>query len=360
MNSNLDFTQEFPVLNHYTYLNTASSGLLPASVVAWREQHDKALLQEASMFRDQHKTHIWEIKETVARFFSTEKERVALVPNFSIGLNILMEGLPKNQKILMIEGDYPSVNWPVEFRDFEVCYADLNENLETNIEAAFAKHRPDVFLCSIVQYITGIKVDLTFLKELKNQYPETLFIADGTQYFGTERFHFSESAFDIVGASSYKWMLGGYGNGFFLLKDGLDKKLFPNTIGFNSADAVFGNRDKINIIGKMELGHQDTLNYGTLAQSIELLEKIGMESVETYLQEFSSWAHERFRALSLLPIEISERKNHSTIFNIKGDEKLLQHLRKNNIIVSARGKGLRISFHFYNKPEEIELLLKNI
>ena len=259
---------------------------------------------------------------------------------------------------MLIEGDYPSINWPVEFRDFEVCYASLDENLEANIETAFKKHEPDVFLCSIVQYISGILLDLDFLKDLKSKYPNTLFIGDGTQFFGTRVFNFENSAFDVVGASCYKWMLAGYGNGFFMLKEGVEERIFPHTIGFNSADAVFGNREKVNIVGKLEPGHQDTLNYGSLKVAIELLESMGVDAIENYLKELSKTIKEQLQEHNLLAPNTALRKEHSTIFNIDANRFDFEELRANNIIASQRGKGIRVSFHGYNSASDLDELLK--
>jgi len=352
-----ELKSEFPILEKYTYLNTASSGLIPKQIVQWRHQHDLQFMEEASVFRDTHKAHIWEIKSAVANQFSYKKERVALVPNFSMGLNILLEGIPKGQKILLIEGDYPSINWPVEFRDFDISFVTLDEHLEDNLATAFQKEKPDVFMCSMVQYISGVLLDLDFLKQLKNQYSNTLFIGDGTQFFGTRDFNFQNSAFDIVGASAYKWMLSGYGNGFFLLKEGVEDRIFPSTIGFNSADAVFGNKNKINIVGRLEPGHQDTLNFGSLKKAIELQESIGFNAISEYLSAFSITIKERLSATGRLPSWIEKRSLHSNIFNIHGDQQLYEKLKNENIITSLRGNGIRVSFHWYNTEEDLEKLL---
>ena len=360
MNFKENFGNEFPVCESHTYLNTAANGLLPRSVMNWRREHDEEFLNGGSIFREGHKTFIWEIKETVARFFHTEKDRIALVPNFSIGINMLMEGISKGQRVLMIEGDYPSVNWPVEYRDFDVCYAALNADLEKNIEKAFEKYKPNIFLCSIVQYISGLRIDLDFLKKLKESYPNTLFIGDGTQFFGTADFNFQESAFDIVGASAYKWLLAGFGNGFFLLKEGVEEDIFPKAIGFNSADAVFGKKDQINMVGRMEPGHQDTLNYGSLKKALEFLDRVGIQNIEAYLTQQSKFICERLTEHELLEPTIIERKQHGTIFNIKGNKAQFRKLHDANIICSQRGKGIRVSFHLYNGISDLEKLLEII
>jgi len=360
MTKPIDFSQEFPVLEKYTYLNTAASGLLPKSVAEWRHQHDEAFVAQGSSFRDHHKEHIWEIKGEVARFFETEADRIALVPNFTFGLNVLLEGIPRGKKVLLLERDYPSINWPVEQRDFEVRYVGLDEHLELSLERAFERFKPDYFLCSLIQYINGICIDLTFLKELKSRYPNTVFIGDGTQSFGAWNYSFDTGPFDIVGASAYKWLLAGYGVGFIILKKGIEAYISPKTIGFNSADAVYGNKDAINLAGRLEPGHQDTLNYGSLQKALQLLSQIGMETIERKVKLLSELAFNKFQELGWLEPSVINRGSHSSLFNISVDPSLFMKLKSKGIITSQRGKGIRVSFHFYNTQKDLNCLVDAI
>jgi selenocysteine lyase/cysteine desulfurase len=355
-----DFRKEFPVTKDYTYLNTASCGLLSRSLVQWRHEHDVKLMEGGSIFRDTHKQHIIEIRAGLAGFFSTSEDTVALVPNFSFGMNTILEGLPKGNKVLLLQGDYPSINWPVEFRDFEVCYAAIDKNLEANIEQAIAEHRPDIFAFSYVQYISGIMMDPAFLSRLKAYHPELLLIADATQFLGTTNFNFTESPIDVIGASAYKWLLAGYGNGLFMIKPEARERIHLSTIGFNSADATFGNRDEISFVGRMEPGHLDTINFGSLGVSIAFLSKVGMDPIEAHLNALIQKAKNEFSKRDLLDESVVHRGRHSTIFNLKGNKDLFERLKANNIICSLRGKGIRVSFHFYNSMNDLNKLLSVI
>ncbi|RMA57613.1 selenocysteine lyase/cysteine desulfurase [Ulvibacter antarcticus] len=353
-----DLKKEFPVLQEYTYLNTASCGLLSKTLTEWRREQDDRLLKGGSVFRDLHKPHIERIRSTVARFFSASEMEIALIPNFSFGFNTLLNGLPKNKKVLLLKTDYPSINWPVENRDFDVCYAEVDTNLEQNIEEAVREHQPDVFAFSIVQYLTGIKIDFDFLKRLKAYHPDLLLIGDGTQFLGTSEFSFSESPLDVVAASTYKWMLSGYGNGLLMIKEDAQRKILPETIGFNSADAIFSKRNDFAYVKHFEPGHQDTLNYGSLEQSILNMENIGMDVISERIASLSTLAKLRFAELDLLDETTLNREQHSNIFSLKGGDAIFQKLKENKIICSQRGKGIRVGFHFYNTEEDLEKLIK--
>ncbi|MRI01575.1 aminotransferase class V-fold PLP-dependent enzyme [Kriegella sp. EG-1] len=353
-----ELRSEFPVFEKYIYANTASSGLLYNELLKWRSRHDQSLLHGGSIMRDGARKILNETRETIARYFNCKKENVALIQNFSIGINILLEGLDKNEKVLLLEGDYPSVTWPFERRGFSLSFAKLNENLEQNIRQKVASENITVLAISIVQWLDGTKVELNFLKRLKEEFPKLLIIADGTQYCGTDIFDFENSGIDVIGASSYKWLLSGYGNGFMLFKDEVEKRLALKTIGFNSANAEPLKKDTLHFTKYFEPGHLDTLNFGSLKMSLEFFERIGKDTIENRLFELSNYAKEKLTALNVLSVAVVKRKKHSTIFNVTGGDELFKKFVDNNIICSQRGSGIRISFHIYNTKKDVDKIVK--
>lgn len=351
-----NFRKQFPVLSQYTYLNTAASGLLPESVLEFRQDHDLDFLISGSILKEKQGEVLSGVREAVGRFFHCAPNRVGLTPNFSYGFNILMEGIEKGKKVLLLKNDYPSVNWAVESRDFEVCYAEIDENLEQNIVRAIVKEKPDIFAFSLVQWINGIRIDADFLKDLKKKFPHLLLFGDGTQYCGIETFDFEASALDVLGASAYKWMNAGYGNAFFLFKEHMEDKIFPKSLGFNSLQGKYKPQEG-SLIGKFEPGHQDTLNFGSLKAAIDLMNKLGMGTITEQVAELSREAKSAFEKENLLEPAVVKRTFHSPIFNIRGDDTLFQKLRSKNIICSQRGEGIRVSFHYFNTSEDLEKLL---
>lgn len=350
---------EFPVTSQYAHLNTASSGLMSETLLDFRNDHDLDYLIMGSKLKDKQDVFLTKVRESVGKFFNCFPNQVALVPNFSIGFNTLLGGLPRENKVLLLKQDYPSINWAVESRGFKICYSDIDEHVEDNILQTVEKEKPDVFAFSLVQYINGLQIDFEFLKQLKNKYPNLLIVADGTQYCGVEKFDFANSGLDILGASAYKWMNAGYGNGFFLFKEMMQDRIFPKTTGFNSIRGKYKEKQD-SLIGKFEPGHQDTLAFGSLKAAIELIGKVGIENIENQIKILKSAAKEAFEERGLLEESITKRKIHSSIFNIKGDDKLFNQLREKNIICSQRRVGIRVSFHYFNILDDLKQLLQVI
>jgi selenocysteine lyase/cysteine desulfurase len=350
--------KKFPVLNQCIYANTASAGLLSEDLMEWRQGHDLDFLIGGSEMKNKGFAHMPEIKKTVGNFFHCKSENVALVPNFSMGLNLLLEGLSKDKTVLLLNNDYPSLNWPFETRSFKRDYVDIDGNMEENIRAKVKSGTIDVLALSLVQWVNGVRIDLGFLRDLKKEFPTLIIIADGTQFLGMEPFDFENSGIDILGASAYKWLLAGYGNGFYLVKEAVMDQFDLKGIGNGSVNNDASQRNNISFCKHLEPGHLDSFNFGSLEFAINFLDEIGLEDIQAHLNKLSKKAMEVFSELDLLEPFIPGRKQHSTIFNIKGDKKLFTKLTEEDVVASPRGGGIRLSFHFYNTEEEIEAIAK--
>lgn len=351
-----DLSLDFPALTNQTYLNNASTGLLSTSLAEWRQQHETDFLQQGANYAER-KHIIEETRANLARIMGAHVQETALIPNFSYGINLVWEGVPKGQKVLVLKEDYPSVRWPVETGDFDICYAEIDGQLEDNIQQAVEQHRPDIFIFSIVQWLSGVKIDLEFIKQLKAYHPQMLIIADGTQFVGTQPFDFRTNGIDILAASGYKWMMAGFGNGFLLVKEEVQEKIFPSVIGFNSAKGFDSEATETEFIRRFEPGHQDTFNFGSLNQAVLKMEDVGLDFISEVIGALASRAKEQFIERGLLDTMTTQRVLHSSIFNLKGNQELFRKLKEEAIICSLRGGGIRVSFHYYNTTDDLEKLL---
>ncbi|TDS10841.1 selenocysteine lyase/cysteine desulfurase [Maribacter caenipelagi] len=350
--------KEFPVLRKGIYANTAVYGLLYDSLLDWRQEHDLDFLIDGSEMREKALKVIADTRSTVGRFFNCKRENVALISNFSSGLNVLLEGLGLNKKVLLIENDYPSLNWSFENRDFKIEYLKMSVNLEEQIQKIVLNKNIDVLALSLVQWLDGFSIDLDFLKDLKNQNPNLIIMVDGTQFCGSTSFDFEKSGIDVLGASAYKWLLAGYGNGFMLFSDQVKNEFTLNNIGFNAADGDFDKKNTIRFAKKFEPGHLSSLIFGSLKFSIEFFERIGIDKITEHNRKLSEKAKTEFQKLGLLSDQVIGRKKHSTIFNIKANEATFQKLKDNDVFCAQRGDGVRLSFHFYNTEAEIDSIVK--
>ena len=352
----MNIIHNFPILKNYTYLNTAYSGLLSTQTANWRRQHDEDFIEGGSIFRADSTKIIEELRSNLSISFSVKIENTFLSPNFSTGFNTILNGLHKNHRFLLLQEDYPSLSYPVTSSGFQYLEIPINANLEQNILNAIEKFKPTVFAFSMVQYISGLRMQSDFIKSLKANFPDLILIADGTQFLGTTVFDFEQSGLDVLIGSGYKWLLGGYGNGYIFLSDAVKNELYEHRKNVNLPNSPFlSGRDHLSL--SLEPGHLDSLNFGTLHQGINYLNAIGLSAIEKTSQDLATKARIALHAKGLLADWMVERKEQSSIFSLPLDDVTVNRLNEEKILCSPRGAGTRISFHFYNTEADLNRLL---
>lgn len=349
--------KQFPVLSQYIYADTATVGLLYDGLLDWRQEHDLDLLIGGSKTSAKFNAIFSNTKDSLGVFFGCKRENVALVPNFSIGLNLLLEGMEQQQNVLLLEGDYPSVNWPFQSRKCRVSFVKIGADLEEQIFERIKSENINVLALSLMQWLNGVKISVRFLKSLKEAYPDLIIIADGTQYCGTENIDFESSGIDVLGASSYKWLLGGYGSGFMLFADTVAARFNCNVTGFNAARGNLEGGEGISFADRFEPGHLDSMAFGSLNYSLQFLSGIGMDVITSHIKGLARKAKTGLGDLGLLENHIMDREDYGPIFNISVKEKVYTKLRESNVLCAQRGTGVRLSFHFYNTEKEVEKII---
>ena len=326
------------------YLDSAKAGPMYYELLDWRTKYERKSLVEKSQIRNNHENLVKEVEKKITKFFNVKDGSVFFTTSFSLGFHSLLNQIKRKPSFLVLEDDYPSISEAIISKGFEIIYVKNDAFVEKNIENAIKKYKPNFIAISIVQWIDGLQIDIDFLKYLKKKYSEISIIADGTQFCGTSKFDFSKSPFDVLISSGYKWMLSGYGVAFILVK----KNFYSNK---------FFNSNYNELKKSIEVGHYDILSIGSLGFSIDKLKPM-IRKIEKKLITFSKFFKKELENINMLDEKLKVRKSHSTIFNLKdSDDKLFKHLVNNKMICSKRGKGVRVSFNFFNTKSEIKKLI---
>jgi selenocysteine lyase/cysteine desulfurase len=111
-------------------------------------------------------------------------------------------------------------------------------------------------------------------------------------------------------------------------------------------------------ISRFEPGYQDMIAFGSFQQAILKVCELCLRKLSSPVKELSKTAKAAFEIRGLLTAVVCSRKNHSSIFNIKGDQELYEKLLENNIITALRGDGTRVSFSYFNTQADVSRLLE--
>ena len=259
--------QEFSLTQDHIFFNTPATGIIPQTVYEKRKQFLTDYVTDPDTMMKNEDEHIDDCKQKISEIYHADMDEIGLVPNYSIGMNFILDAIPTDANILILETDYPSVNLPVKARFNNIFALSISADIEEKIEKSIQEHRIDYVVCSLVQYMDGLKIDQEKLADIKSRQPDVKFIVDATQYVGTERFDFSKSPIDAIGTSGYKWLNAGLGNGFYLVKKSLQEKLKTKSIGSNSQ--AYKPDGPFTPTGFLEPGHLDLIAFYTLKEALE-------------------------------------------------------------------------------------------
>lgn len=304
---------------------------------------------------------ITETRAKVADFVGVPTERVSLLPNFSWGMNAIAGGLDaKRDRVLLLERDYPSLTWPVEDRLPQVERLPPGPDVEDRVWERLRLGGITVFCISLVQWLDGRKFSLEALREIKRDFKELLIIADGTQYLGTAPFQLKGSGIDVLGCSGYKWLLAGYGNGFFAYSDFACERLNPQVIGNGSTFFKSGAREEISLNRKLEPGHLDPINIGSLGFSMGYLLDWGLENIGAHLDRLAGATWAMLEEIAPEAVRGKEAMDWGSIYWFPAEYRLFEALTASGVHCSWRGEGIRMSWHLYNTLEDVERLSKAV
>ncbi|HTQ79163.1 MAG TPA: aminotransferase class V-fold PLP-dependent enzyme [Thermoanaerobaculia bacterium] len=363
----LTLRDEFPVTEHYAYLNHASVAPLPRRGV----ERVTALAQRISVTGDQtwadRNATSEEVRALAARLLGArETHEVAFVENTSTGLSLVASGLPwePGDNVVGVACEFPSNAYPwMNLEEWGVEYRTAPERegrIDTEELLALVDDRTRVLALSWIEYSNGFRFDLTRIGTFCREHG-VLFVVDVIQGLGGLVLDVERAKIDVACASAHKWLLGPEGIGLLYISDRIVDRFHPLRAGWRSMRDQ-GAWTELAIdwgpgAKRHESGSLNALGIHTFGVSLELLLGLGPTVVE---ERVLSLADLVARGLTRLGFSlVSSRRPGETSGIVAAvhprvpAETLVQHLLGHGIVVSARAGRLRFSPHVYNTAEEI-------
>lgn len=171
-------------------------------------------------------------------------------------------------------------------------------------------------------------------------------LVDAVQLPGQQRIDVQEWNVDAVAAAGHKWMLSPQGSGFFYFNEDSIGEVVPNSIGPRGVESISGPeihyRDGA---PRFEIGSTSLAAHSGLGKSIEIINEIGIETIESRIRELAEFVKKKIPQPRLL----SPQNFHSGIVTIKANTptQVANTLEKDDILVEPlpRLQAIRISIH---------------
>jgi cysteine desulfurase/selenocysteine lyase len=359
----VNIRKEFPALERWTYLNTATYGQVPRRATEAMTRHSQRRDELASTdFLDWY-ADADRMRASIARLIHAEPDDIAFVPNAAAALSIVLAGLAPapDENIVTLDDEFPNYLYQDAAR--KVSWDRFYDAIDPRTRlAAFSE----------VNYATGFRAPLAEISRFLGERGVPLFL-DGSQSVGALTFDVRKTPVDVLAVHGYKWLMSPTGAGFMYVSPALRKRLPPNIIGWRShhdwrnVDRLHsGTPEFKDAAEKYEGGGLPFHLLYAMEASVEWMLEIGPEVIERRVLELANSARLMLRGLGAELDEADHNKASQIViagFPGMDASATARALREQKVVVAARHGRLRISPHFYNDDEDLKRLesaLKNL
>ncbi|NBM18091.1 aminotransferase class V-fold PLP-dependent enzyme [Streptomyces sp. GC420] len=328
-----------------TYLNTASSGLIPArAVAAMRDAVAGAAAgRPADMFAD-----VEAARASYARITSVPVDRVAAGGSVAVYTGLIATSLPSGAEVLVAEGDFSSIVNPFHMRgDLKVRAVPL--------EGLAGAVRPGTALVAVsaVQSADGRIAALDGIAEAARAHGARTLV-DVSQAAGW--FPFDASAYDFTVTVGFKWLLCPRGVAFLTVPEdtGWVTPVFAGWVaGERPWDACYGPIEELAHSARRFDESPALFSYVAARHSLALVEEIGAGRVHLHDVALADRFREGLARMGREPVPASG----SAIVSVPGLGHRQEELGRAGVQLSDRAGNLRAAFHLYNTPTDVDRLL---
>lgn len=370
---NIDTIREdFPTLKEWVYLDNAFVGLMPKQV---RKSYDE-WADEWYNFNVGNRTILngWldktkELRGLVAGLIGVTSDEIAFTMCTGSGLNIVINGITweKGDNAVFTEWEHNPLDthttrrYGVEPREIHAKEGGFElADLEKAVD-----DRTKLIQVSQVCYTNGYRFNLREVADIAHEHGAKVLV-DATQAVGALQVDYDKDDVDFVAVAPYKYLMGPTGLAFLYVDEESIPELTPDRVGWKNQIWEGDNPEESTSKGSAEKFEYGTINFQgvyALMRSIEYLNKIGMNNIESRVLSLNKYLYEQ---LSNLSKEIwTPEGNESAILSFIQDnpEELAEKLKQQKINVTGReahGGHMRVSVHFYNTTEDIQKFVESL
>ena len=378
-----EIRSQIPVLAHTAYMNTGWSGPAPRRVAqAMKDRIDLELEQGTTIsgVYEAGKEIEEQAQAAVARIFNASIDEVMVTRNTTEGLNIVLSGLDWQQgdEIIICDMEHGSVIAPaqligqrygvaVKVVDLEVH--DSSETIATKIVAAFTPKTRMVFISHIL-YATGRRMPAEEIRRATKD-RGILMMLDGAQTGGHIELDMARSGFDFYSIPGQKWLLGYEGSGALYIRREHLERIHPAHTGGRAIARPANAHNFQPVADSMEKflgGSVSVPVQAAFLEATKFIEEAGIYNIETRNLDLAESAKAKLSEVAgVTVLSPSERRDSSGLvtFAVEGQTPIsvVERLWEDHkIVVRQVGHpaGVRVSLHFFNTEEEVELLVGGV
>ena len=361
---------EFQILERKTYLNSCSLGALSRRSERYLTDFvDRWHDMGASAWYRHWLGRVEELRGRVSAFLGATPRELALLPSTSAALAAITESVPPKgrNRVVCTELDFPTLayQWTVKPEiEMVILRSPDGIGIDPDQFAQVVDERTLFLATSHVFFATGYEQDLNALSKIA-QNAGAYSLIDGYQGAGQTNLLLPTTGIDFYTTGPLKWLIGGPGLSYLYVRDELVSELEPRLTSWFATKRQFDfdlegfeYRDDAR---RFELGTPALPTIHTALGGQEIIDEVGIEAIIARNTMLTDHLIARAEAAGMR-LTLADSDHRTFIVMIQHDDPsgAVKHLAANDIIVDHRPGHIRVSPHFYNTTEEIDLCVETL
>ena len=354
---------EFPVAESYAYLNSAGAGPVSRRVNDAAAQFYRETMESGDRLWEHWLARRERARRDVARLINAEPEEVAFTTNTSSGMNLIIDALEGESRVVSCDLEFPVTTIPWLHRGKRVRMVEARGGVvrADDVLAAAGAER-SVICLSHVQYSNGLRMPIDEVGERKGGH---LFVVNAAQSAGVLALDVKRMKVDALCSTGHKWMLAGYGSGFVYLSRGLLDRTRPRAVSWLSVEDPFAMRnDSYTLRGdaaaRSETGCPHFAGIFALGEAARQLLELGVERVERRALDLNRRLTEGLKDAGhelLSPLGDERLRSAETLVRAADPRAAVRHLARHKVAVTIKPEGFRAATHYFNDELDITRLV---
>jgi len=367
-----DFRARFPILGRRVYVNSCSQGALSIDVEAAIGRFTASWHSGGSPW-DQWVGEVERLRALFAGTIGADADEIAVMPNATVAAAAIATALPfdgPRREVLLGGVEFPTMAhlWQAQARrGAQIVWAGAPDDSRTPVECYEARlsDRTSIVPVAHVCFRNGYRLDLPRLVARAHD-AGALVMVDDYQHTGTAPLDVRALGVDVLVTGTLKYLLGPPGVSLLYVRRSLVEQLEPLVTGWFGRAEPFAFAltplDWSSSARRLESGSPPVPSvYGAVA-GLELLRMPGADQVGHQIARLvnRTVTGALDRGLDVrTPITPSER-GALVVVGATDAQALAARLAARGVIASARGSGLRVSFHAYNNDADVDAVLAGL
>jgi selenocysteine lyase/cysteine desulfurase len=363
------FRERFPVFENKIFLNSCSKGALSTEVEDAYRRYLDSWKNEGSPW-DEWVAMLENVRSRFARLSGAAESEIAVTFSASTAAASVLSALSfegERKRILVGDFEFPTMVYNCvaqERRGAEIVRVRARENrLDREAYLDALDERVRLVPLAHVSFRNGFRQDVASIAAAARAFGAYTLV-DDYQSTGTRRLDVNEMGCDFLVTGALKYLLGSSGLAFLYVRRELVSRLEPLMTGWFGQERPFDfdieRATYHQTARRFESGTPPVPNLYAGLAGLDLMGELDPDEVRDHVDSLASALIEgaKARGFEVTTPESPGCRGPLVVLACRDSERLVEALRRENVVVSARGSGLRVSFHYYNVPEDVEVLLR--